>query len=52
MVRGKLQIFTGLMLVGRDIGMEIFWREPKIGVGESGFGSGGGHSNFFWARKD
>jgi len=32
--------------------MEMFLREPKIGVRESGFGCGDGHSNCFWARKD
>jgi hypothetical protein len=52
MARAKLYIFTGLVLLGRDTGMEIFLREPKKGVGESEFGSGSGHSNFFWTRKE
>lgn len=51
MVRGKLYIFTRLVLLGRYIGMEVFSREPNKGVGESEFGSGSGHSNFFWSRK-
>jgi hypothetical protein len=46
MVQGKLYIITGLVVLGRDNGMEIFSREPKKGVEESEFGSGSGHSNF------
>jgi hypothetical protein len=37
MLQGKLYIFTGLVHLGRDTDIEIFWRELKKGVRESEF---------------